>query len=90
VEDNPAHETYHFAGDGTFVLGQGEGTFTIRGRWQYAAGRRQLILLTAGGETLHWVVTDATARRLVLSQVQQIPFHGHTQRLEVKVELVME
>jgi hypothetical protein len=52
VEDNPAHETYHFAGDGTFVLGQGEGTFTIRGRWQYAAGRRQLILLTAGGETL--------------------------------------
>ena len=90
VTDGTTHETYHFAGDGTFVLRQGDNSFAIRGRWQYTADGHQLTLRTTGGETLHWTVTDATAGRLVLSQVEEIPFHGHTQRLEATMELVIE
>jgi hypothetical protein len=88
--DGSARETYHFAGDGTCVLRQGDGTFTIRGRWQYAADRRELTLLTTGGETLRWTVTDISPNRLVLLQVQEIPFHGHTQRMEARMALVIE
>jgi outer membrane biogenesis lipoprotein LolB len=88
--DQPTRETYHFASDGTFVLRQGDHSFSIQGRWHYAAARRQLTLHTTGGETLYWTVTDATADRLILSQVQQVPFHGHTQRLEATMELALE
>lgn len=86
----PTRETYHFAGDGTFALRQDDPSFAIRGRWHYAADRRRLTLHTTGGETLCWTVTGATAGRLVLSQVQQVPFPGHTQRLEATMELVSE
>jgi hypothetical protein len=88
--DGSARETYHFAKDGTGVLRQGDGSFAIRGRWQYDAGRRQLTLLTAGGDTLRWTVTDNSPTHLVLSQVRKIPFHGHTQRLEARMELVLD
>ncbi len=88
--DEPTREKYHFAGDGTFVLRQGDPSFAIRGRWHYAADRRQLTLHATGGETLYWTVTDAAAGRLILSQVQQIPFPGHTQRFEATMELVNE
>ncbi|HEX8531475.1 MAG TPA: hypothetical protein VF646_15695 [Cytophagales bacterium] len=83
-------ETYHFAKDGTGVLRQGDDSFAVRGRWQYDAGRRALTLLTTGGETLRWTVVDNSPTRLVLAQVREISFHGHTQRLEARTELVIE
>ncbi len=83
-------ETYHFADDGTCVLRQGDDSFAIRGHWQYDAGRRQLTLRTPGGETLHWTVTAVSANRLVLLQVEQIPFPGHIGRLEAVTELVAQ
>ena len=88
--NEPTRETYYFAGDGTFVLRQGDRSFAIRGRWEYAADRHQLTLHPTGGETLYWTVAGATAGRLVLLQVQQVPFHDHIQRLEATMELALE
>jgi outer membrane biogenesis lipoprotein LolB len=83
VQAGSANESYYFSEDGTFRLSQGDDTFSVQGRWQYTPAGNRLTLLTTGGETLQWTISEVTDKRLVLSHVQQIPFNGHTQRLEV-------
>jgi hypothetical protein len=89
TQDGSASETFHFFPDGTFRLHQGNDTFAINGKWTLNLEGNQLTVETESGETLNWAISQPRVGRMVLLQVQEVPFNGHTQRLEVVTNCVL-